>query len=198
MQVLSKALEIWGLSCPSLDSPNMIAFNQNPTMAQAFMCNLRVLPPTVHMQCHMLMTPYCAYVRYMQIGEVHAVQLTHDMLCATFEEQNLLLSGAAWCPATSSHTKNATRVTTTLDLKSSAQEHWFTIRRIAGEFWDFNSLFPAPRPLTATYLETFLATLREQGYSIFVILGNLPAQGSPDQGSGNGAFYTPQQVFDCS
>ena len=73
------------------------------------------------------------------------------------------------------------------------QEHWFTIRQVAGEFWDFNSLFPAPRPLTPTYLETFLATLREQGYSIFVILGPLP-QGSPDQGSGNGALYTPQQV----
>ena len=73
------------------------------------------------------------------------------------------------------------------------QEHWFTIRQVAGAFWDFNSLFPAPRPLTPTYLETFLATLREQGYSIFVILGTLP-QGSSDQGSGNGAFYTPQQV----
>ena len=43
-QVLSKALEIWGLSCVSLDSPNMIAYNQNPVMAQAFMCNLRVGP----------------------------------------------------------------------------------------------------------------------------------------------------------
>ena len=78
------------------------------------------------------------------------------------------------------------------------QEHWFTIRQIAGEFWDYNSLFPAPRPLTPTYLETFLATLREQGYSIFVILGTLPAQGSSDQGSGNGAFYTPQQVSPSS
>ena len=79
-------------------------------------------------------------------------------------------------------------------LTRASQEHWFTIRQIAGEFWDFNSLFPAPRPLTLTYLETFLATLREQGYSIFVIMGTLPASGTSEQGNGSGAYYTPQQV----
>lgn len=46
-----------------------------------------------------------------------------------------------------------------------------------------------------TYLDTYLATLREEGYSIFVILGQLPApSSSADSGNGSGAWYTPQQV----
>ena len=44
------------------------------------------------------------------------------------------------------------------------------------------------------YLDTFLATLREQGYSIFVILGQLPISSSGDMGSGSGSWFTAAQA----
>ena len=76
------------------------------------------------------------------------------------------------------------------------QEHWFTIRRIYGEFWNFNSLFPAPQPLSQFYLSAFLATLREQGYTIFVVRGQLSQQQNEDAGQpdSHGAWFTPEQV----
>ena len=45
MQVLSKALEVWGLACPSLDAPERRAQRQNPELAEAFICNLQVQFP---------------------------------------------------------------------------------------------------------------------------------------------------------
>ncbi len=76
------------------------------------------------------------------------------------------------------------------------QEHWFTIRRIYGEFWNFNSLFPAPQPLSLFYLGAFLATLKEQGYTIFVVRGQLSQQQNEDAGhpDSHGAWFTPEQV----
>ena len=81
------------------------------------------------------------------------------------------------------------------------QEHWFTIRRVYGEFWNFNSLFPAPQPLSQFYLSAFLATLREQGYTMFVVKGPLSQQQNEDAGQpdSHGAWFTPQQVStDCA
>lgn len=76
------------------------------------------------------------------------------------------------------------------------QEHWFTIRRIYADFWNFNSLFPAPQPLSQFYLSAFLATLREQGYTIFVVKGELPQQQHDDAGKpdSHGAWFTAEQV----
>ena len=49
------------------------------------------------------------------------------------------------------------------------QEHWFTVRCLWGEWWNLNSLFPAPQPLGQFYLSAFLASLQEQGYQILVV-----------------------------
>ena len=54
-------------------------------------------------------------------------------------------------------------------------EHWFTLRRVYGHWWDFNSLNSAPRWISDLALDVTLETLRQQGYSIFMIRGNLPA-----------------------
>ena len=77
-----------------------------------------------------------------------------------------------------------------------AQEHWFALRRVAGDWWDFNSLFPSPRPLSEFYLSAYLATLRDQGYSIFVVQGQLPGP-FPDPVAAQeapGAWFTPDQA----
>lgn len=54
------------------------------------------------------------------------------------------------------------------------QEHWFTIRSIHGEWWNLNSLFPAPQPLGQFYLSAFLGSLQEKGYAIFVVRQKIP------------------------
>jgi len=67
------------------------------------------------------------------------------------------------------------------------ETHWFTLRRAAApagdddfgaagaEGWfNFNSLFPAPQPLSPFYLATFLESLKQQGYDIFAVRGPLP------------------------
>ena len=54
-------------------------------------------------------------------------------------------------------------------LRAAMQEHWFTVRKVNGEWWNFNSLLPAPLPLTSLYLTLFLSTLGQQGYTIFVV-----------------------------
>ena len=70
------------------------------------------------------------------------------------------------------------------------------MRRVDGEWWDFNSLLQAPRPLSKFYLAAFLDSLHGQGYSIFVVRGQLP-QPMPreDARPGSaGAWFTPAQV----
>ena len=66
---------------------------------------------------------------------------------------------------------------------------------IGSSWYNFNSLYPAPEFLGTLYLTAFLATLREQGYSIFVVKGTLPSQ-HPDAGSRDspGRWFTPQEV----
>ena len=76
------------------------------------------------------------------------------------------------------------------------QEHWFALRRVAGDWWDLNSLFPCPRPLSEFYLSAYLATLRDQGYSIFLVQGQLPGP-FPDPVAAQeapGAWFTPEQA----
>ncbi|XP_035023495.1 ataxin-3 isoform X2 [Hippoglossus stenolepis] len=47
------------------------------------------------------------------------------------------------------------------------KEHWFT-------WFNLNSLLTGPELISDTYLALFLAQLQQEGYSIFVIRGNLP------------------------
>jgi len=54
-------------------------------------------------------------------------------------------------------------------------DHWFTIRKIGGEWYNLNSLFKKVEQLTATYLQVYLEQLKVEGYTVFVIRGNLPA-----------------------
>ncbi|KAK9877876.1 hypothetical protein WA026_020102 [Henosepilachna vigintioctopunctata] len=54
------------------------------------------------------------------------------------------------------------------------RDHWFTIRKIANQWFNLNSLLTKPQLISDTYLSLFLAQLKNEGYSIFVIFGNLP------------------------
>jgi len=107
IQVLSKALEMWGLTLASLSSPDAGNAREEPQRFNAFICNLH--------------------------------------------------------------------------------EHWFTIRKIHGDYWNFNSLFSAPEPLSPFYLAAFLGTLQEQGYTIFLVRGPLIEPDPPASAIGGGA-----------
>lgn len=37
------------------------------------------------------------------------------------------------------------------------------------QWWNLNSIFSAPEPLSQFYLSAFLGTLQDQGYAIFVV-----------------------------
>lgn len=54
------------------------------------------------------------------------------------------------------------------------KDHWFTIRRLGNQWFNLNSLLNKPELISDTYLALFLAQLKNDGYSIFVVLGDLP------------------------
>lgn len=54
------------------------------------------------------------------------------------------------------------------------RDHWLTIRKIGNQWFNLNSLLSKPELISDTYLSLFLAQLKNDGYSIFVIIGKLP------------------------
>ena len=56
----------------------------------------------------------------------------------------------------------------------NCMNHWFTIRKIKSTWWDLNSLLKKPKKISDFYLSAYLASLKAEGYSIFVVEGILP------------------------
>ncbi|XP_040107844.1 ataxin-3-like isoform X2 [Oryx dammah] len=54
------------------------------------------------------------------------------------------------------------------------KEHWFTVRKLQKQWFNLNSLLTGPELISDTYLALFLAQLQQEGYSIFVVKGDLP------------------------
>ena len=54
------------------------------------------------------------------------------------------------------------------------RQHWYTIRKIGKYWFNLNSLFKKPQLISNTYLAVLLAQLENDGYSIFVVAGELP------------------------
>lgn len=54
------------------------------------------------------------------------------------------------------------------------KDHWFTIRRLGEQWFNLNSLLNKPELISDTYLSLFIAQLKNDGYSIFVVVGELP------------------------
>ncbi|KAJ3273397.1 Ataxin-3 [Terramyces sp. JEL0728] len=56
-------------------------------------------------------------------------------------------------------------------------QHWFAIRKFGNantRFYNLNSVFPEPKHITETYLGMFLLQIKTEGYSIFIVNGDLP------------------------
>ncbi|XP_013089684.1 ataxin-3-like [Biomphalaria glabrata] len=53
-------------------------------------------------------------------------------------------------------------------------QHWFCVRKLGNQWFNLNSLLSGPELISDTYLSLFLKQLVEEGYSIFIVVGNLP------------------------
>ncbi|KAJ6802624.1 ataxin-3-like protein [Iris pallida] len=71
--------------------------------------------------------------------------------------------------------------------------HWFCIRKVNGEWYNFNSLYAAPEHLSKFYLSAFLDTLKGSGWSIFLVRGNFPKD-CPISSSAFGQWLTPEDA----
>ncbi|XP_071519535.1 ataxin-3-like isoform X4 [Panulirus ornatus] len=54
------------------------------------------------------------------------------------------------------------------------KEHWLTVRKLGHQWFNLNSLLTHPELISSTYLSLFLTQLQHEGYSIFVVDGQLP------------------------
>jgi ataxin-3 len=85
--------------------------------------------------------------------------------------------------------------------------HWLTLRRceildtkvhsesVGGSgWWNFNSTFPAPQPISDLYLAEFLRQLKDEGYGIFVCRGVLPEPKGPGNKRSDRSFATLKDV----
>lgn len=54
------------------------------------------------------------------------------------------------------------------------RDHWFTIRKLGFQWFNLNSLLSKPELISDTYLTLLLAQLQQEGYSIFLVRGDLP------------------------
>ncbi|XP_023245868.1 ataxin-3 [Copidosoma floridanum] len=52
--------------------------------------------------------------------------------------------------------------------------HWFTIRKLGKQWFNLNSTLSGPHLISDTYLALFLTQLIQEGYSIFIVIGNFP------------------------
>lgn len=68
------------------------------------------------------------------------------------------------------------------------QDHWFCIRKVNGEWYNFDSLYAAPEHLSKFYLSAYLDTLKGFGWSIFLVRGNFPKECPITSGEASNAF----------
>lgn len=76
-------------------------------------------------------------------------------------------------------------------------DHWFCIRKVNGEWYNFDSLYAAPEHLSKFYLSAYLDSLKGYGWSIFIVRGNFPKEcpiSSSDSSNGYGQWLSPEDA----
>lgn len=58
-------------------------------------------------------------------------------------------------------------------------DHWYTIRKLHGQWWNLNSSIDFPEPVGPFYLSALLTSLKLDGYSVFNATGPVPDKGDP-------------------
>ncbi|GER37974.1 ataxin-3 [Striga asiatica] len=76
-------------------------------------------------------------------------------------------------------------------------DHWFCIRKVNGEWYNFDSLYPAPEHLSRFYLSAYLDSLKSSGWSIFLVRGDFPSDcpiASNETTGGYGQWLLPEDA----
>lgn len=76
-------------------------------------------------------------------------------------------------------------------------DHWFCIRKVNGEWYNFDSLYAAPLHLSKFYLSAYLDSLKGSGWSIFLVRGNFPKEcpmSSSEASNGYGQWLLPEDA----
>ncbi|KAG6745230.1 hypothetical protein NC652_036833 [Populus alba x Populus x berolinensis] len=76
-------------------------------------------------------------------------------------------------------------------------DHWFCIRKVNGEWYNFDSLYAAPQHLSKFYLAAYLDSLKNSGWSIFLVRGNFPKEfpiASSEASNGYGQWLSPEDA----
>ncbi|KAJ9185319.1 hypothetical protein P3X46_004967 [Hevea brasiliensis] len=76
-------------------------------------------------------------------------------------------------------------------------DHWFCIRKVNGEWYNFDSLYAAPEHLSKFYLAAYLDSLKSNGWSIFLVRGNFPKEfliSSSEASNGYGQWLSPEDA----
>ncbi|XP_022743615.1 ataxin-3 homolog [Durio zibethinus] len=76
-------------------------------------------------------------------------------------------------------------------------DHWFCIRKVNGEWYNFDSLYAAPQHLSKFYLSAYLDSLKRSGWSIFLVRGNFPKEcpiASSEASNGYGQWLSPEDA----
>jgi len=74
------------------------------------------------------------------------------------------------------------------------REHWFTIRRLGGQWYNLNSLASTPEKITDFYLSAYLGQLSTEKYTIFVVEGRLPLSDEAAGSSESGHWWTEEEM----
>ncbi|KAL9336848.1 hypothetical protein Peur_071336 [Populus x canadensis] len=76
-------------------------------------------------------------------------------------------------------------------------DHWFCIKKVNGEWYNFDSLYAAPQHLSKFYLAAYLDSLKNSGWSIFLVRGNFPKEfpiASSEASNGYGQWLSPEDA----
>ncbi|XP_021289215.1 ataxin-3 homolog [Herrania umbratica] len=76
-------------------------------------------------------------------------------------------------------------------------DHWFCIRKVNGEWYNFDSLYAAPQHFSKFYLSAYLDSLKGSGWSIFLVRGNFPKEcpiSSSEASNRYGQWLSPEDA----
>ncbi|XP_045833741.1 ataxin-3 homolog isoform X1 [Trifolium pratense] len=77
------------------------------------------------------------------------------------------------------------------------QDHWYSVRKVNGEWYNFNSYCAAPERLSKSCLAVYLNYWKGPGQSIFVVRGNFPTVfpiSSSEDSTGFGKWLSPEDA----
>jgi len=67
--------------------------------------------------------------------------------------------------------------------------HWITLLKISNNWWDLNSVNKEPRWISDLYLGLYIETLKQSGYSIFIVRGEFPKSNVLATSGGMGKWH---------